>query len=99
MDIRPLLNLVCATIGIVMQNKSPEEIKEVLNIQEVSNMMSLVRVQRHWSLKFKKIYIKFKNLNRFLSSSNFVINCGDTVRTGLFCDKGLISGAFVKAKR
>ncbi len=39
MDIRPLLDLVCATVGIIMQNKSPEEIKNVLNIKEVSSIL------------------------------------------------------------
>ncbi len=96
MDIRPLLNLVCSTIGILIQNKSPEEIKEVLNIQEVSPVMSAVRVQRHWSLKLNVIFFTFKTISFILP--NFAINCGDSVRTGLFCDKGLISGPFVKAK-
>lgn len=58
MDIPPLLDLLCAKVALMTQNKTPEQIQEIFNIQtEFSdNEKKVLRDEIKWIDNFRHFY-------------------------------------------
>ncbi|CAN0039961.1 unnamed protein product [Phaeothamnion confervicola] len=52
LDVKPLLQITCSTVGLLIMNKTPEEIKEVLGIEKEglsSEVERQLREDNKWS--------------------------------------------------